>query len=190
MTSAIKSPRMPKNHKPTPSTCWSVRSLVFPQSLKNRKKSAIASSAPWLPSKNPVALACAISWTAGLSDDDPDFERKKALMKEIIAEKPRMRKDYLQKHGELPGAKRAEAKAKAAAKALLQPSPLPMAMLIPIPLRRMDQGPNAANDEAPPAPPKKSRTLPSCHQPMLTKRNTTGHSRWIQMICHGMALMR
>ena len=58
--------------------------------------------------------------TAGLADDDPDLERKKALMKEIIAENRSMRQDYLAKHGELPGAQLAKAKAEAAAQAEAQ----------------------------------------------------------------------
>ncbi|TVR43988.1 MAG: hypothetical protein EA402_08270 [Planctomycetota bacterium] len=42
--------------------------------------------------------------TAGLDDDDPEAERKKALMKEIIEQNRAMREAYLKQHGELPGA--------------------------------------------------------------------------------------
>ena len=58
--------------------------------------------------------------TAGLADDDPDLERKKALMKEIIAENRSMREGYVAKHSELSGRKRPAA---AAAEAVAETQP-------------------------------------------------------------------
>lgn len=47
--------------------------------------------------------------TAGLDDDDPELERKKALMKEIIEQNRLMREDYQKRHGRLPGRVQADA---------------------------------------------------------------------------------